>query len=107
MHRPERWGVVQFSTAAPGSAAYRPDPSLPARHLLHRVYYAQRDYRKARGKWASSLADLGLADLASSGLGELRLETTATSYEATLTPADGGEKQRRWHIRSDSRVWAE
>jgi cellulose/xylan binding protein with CBM9 domain len=107
MHRPERWGVVQFSTAAPGSVAYRPDPSLPARHLLHRVYYAQRDYHKARGMWAASLSDLGLTGLASSSVGDLRLEKTATSYEATLTPAETGEKTRRWHIRSDSRVWSE
>ena len=29
MHRPERWAYVQFSTAAPGQATYRPTP--PAR----------------------------------------------------------------------------
>ena len=27
MHRPARWGYVQFSTAARGQATYRPDPS--------------------------------------------------------------------------------
>ena len=30
MHRPERWGYVQFSTAPPGQATYRPDPAGPA-----------------------------------------------------------------------------
>lgn len=40
MHRPELWGYVQFSTAAPGKAEFRPDPAGPAKHLLHRIYYA-------------------------------------------------------------------
>ena len=30
MHRPERWGYVQFSTAEPGKAAFKPDPTLAA-----------------------------------------------------------------------------
>src|SRR5262249_17686687 len=60
MHRPERWGYVQFSTAEPGKAAFRPDPDWPTRDLLHRVYYAQRDYRKANGKYAGSVVELGL-----------------------------------------------
>ena len=42
MHRPERWGYVQFSTAKPGEAAFRKDPDWPVRDLLHRVYYAER-----------------------------------------------------------------
>ena len=46
MHRPERWGILQFSTAAPGTTVFVPDPAQPARDYLHRVYYAQRDYRK-------------------------------------------------------------
>src|SRR5262245_33113756 len=49
MRRPEQWGYVQFSTAPPGSVAYRPDPTGPARHLLHRIYYAQRRYRHEHG----------------------------------------------------------
>ncbi len=41
MHRPERWGYLQFSTAKPGSVAFRPDPERHVRDQLHRVYYAQ------------------------------------------------------------------
>jgi hypothetical protein len=103
MHRPERWGVLQFSTAAPGKAVYRPDPALRTRYQLHRVYYAQRDYRKARGTWARSVSELGLRDLPAS----LRLETTATGFEATLPQQAGASPRRRWHIRSDARIWAE
>ena len=29
MHRPEYWGIVQFSTRAPGTDSLRPDPAMP------------------------------------------------------------------------------
>jgi hypothetical protein len=99
MHRPERWGRLHFTTAAPGAGRVRPDPDARVRHLLHRVYYAQRDYRKARGQWARRLADLGLSGPEYSSF---QLETTATAWEVG---AAGGP--RRWHIRSDGRIWAE
>jgi hypothetical protein len=104
MHRPERWGYVQFSTAKPGTAAFRPDPTAPARDLLHRVYYAQRDYRKAHGSFARSLAELGLTGLA----GEPRIETTANGFEASLPlPTAAGAKPRRMVITHDARITAE
>jgi hypothetical protein len=31
---------VQFSTAEPGTATFRPDPSGPAKRVLHQIYYA-------------------------------------------------------------------
>ena len=102
MHRPERWGIVQFSKAMPGKDALRPDTSAEARHLLHRVYYAQRDYRKARKRWATSLPELRLTDAA---FGRVCLETTSTSFEASMPAATG--EGRRWRIRADGRFWEE
>jgi hypothetical protein len=104
MHRPERWGYLQFSTAAPGTAAFRPDPAGPARHLLHRVYYAQRAHRQARGRWARSLRELGLPELSSRGV---RLETTSTGFEASIVVRQPGVKPRRWHINTEARVWTD
>jgi Carbohydrate family 9 binding domain-like len=95
MHRPETWGVLQFSSAPPGTVEYRPDPSLPTRHLLHRVYYAQRAYRHRNGRWAPSMEELKLK-------GDVRLQTTDSLFEAS-TEAHG----RRWRIGSDARVWAD
>jgi hypothetical protein len=106
MHRPERWGYVQFSKAAGGTDGFRRDPAEPARYLLHRIYYAQRDYQKARGRWATSLADLGLADLAAESQPP-KLETTSTNYEASVAGRSLEGKPRRWHINSEARVWAE
>lgn len=97
MHRPERWGVLQFTTAPPGKGELRPDPAQRVRHQLHRVYYAQRDFRKARGRWAATLGELGLSETAG-----VRLERTATRWEAGIEGKAG-----RWYIASDGRVWRE
>jgi hypothetical protein len=97
MHRPERWGVLQFSTAVPGTSEYRPDPAGETRHLLHRVYYAQRAYQKQHGFWAASLERLGVS-------GPVRMEVTTNTFEASaVVPATG----ERWFLGSDGRVWKE
>ncbi len=96
MHRPERWGYVQFSTAPIGTAQFRPDPTGPARDLLHRVYYTQQDYRKIHRRWAASLDEL---ELAGNGV---TMELTASGFRATARSGN-----RRLHIRQDSLVWEE
>src|SRR5207302_493056 len=53
IHRPERWGYVQSSTARPGRDRFRPDPTGPARDLLHQVYYAQRRYREQHARYTA------------------------------------------------------
>src|SRR5262249_19121507 len=63
MHRPETWGYVQFSTAKVGDAEFKPDLAGPAKHVLHEVYYAESAYRQKHGRWATTLADLGLGNL--------------------------------------------
>ena len=108
MHRPERWGYLQFSTARPGSVAFRPDPALAARDVLHRIYYAQRAYREKEGRWARSLEALGLAGLKHPSLeGPPVLETTTSLYEAHVTLRRPEAPPRRWHIRSDARIWGD
>ena len=72
MHRPERWGYLQFSTAA--GAAFRPDPTWDARDLLHRGYYAQRVYRAKHGRYA---------DAGELGLGGLTVGRTRAGFELT------------------------
>jgi Carbohydrate family 9 binding domain-like len=109
MHRPETWGYVQFSTAPPGSVKFRPDPSGPVRHLLHRIYYAQREYHKEHGRWAQNLRDLGLEDARAQALtGKPLIETTSSGFEATAAYSPGDRfsgSLPRLHIREDSRIW--
>jgi WD40 repeat protein/serine/threonine protein kinase len=106
MHRPERWGYVQFATAPPGRVAFRPDPAGPAKHLLHRVYYAQRHYRNQHKRYAATLAELGLAGLAHDSLaGPIRLETSGDRFQATTAVRLPDGRVRQWRIREDSRIW--
>lgn len=58
MHRPERWGFVQFSRSAPGEDVFRPDPTTAARDALMEIYYAQRAHHDEYGEWAARVEDL-------------------------------------------------
>ena len=42
MHRPEKWGYVQFSRKPIGSVTFAPDPAAAAKNQLHQIYHAQR-----------------------------------------------------------------
>jgi hypothetical protein len=108
MHRPETWGYVQFSTAKVGEAQFRPDHAGPARHLLHRIYYAQHRYQKEHGRWARTLAELGLSRPAHDSLaGPPKMEVSESGFEITVALKRPDGPGQRWHIRQDSRVWAE
>jgi hypothetical protein len=108
MHRPETWGYVQFSTVPVGKATFQPDPAGPARHQLHRVYYAQRAFREKHKRWATSLGELGLEGLNHANLatGPL-LQVTQSGYEVTVELKRAASKDLRWHIRQDALVWPE
>jgi len=97
MHRPETWGYVQF---AEKRAAFVPDPSWPARVWLHRVYYAQREFRKTNNRWAEDLEELNVDVPRESGLTQPALQTTESLFEAAISL--GGQ---RWRIRQDGLVW--
>ena len=88
MHRPERWGYVQFSTAKPGTAAFVPDANAGTKDLLHKVYYAQRDYKKKHSKYANTTAELGIAE-------KVVIETTSNGFEA---------QTNNFLIRADSQI---
>jgi hypothetical protein len=74
--------------------------------LLHQVYYAQREYRKRNGGWARDLKALGLTNLSDPSLeGGIRLETTESLFEASVSVKQPGSAPQRWRIRQDARVW--
>jgi len=106
MHRPERWGYVQFSTEAPGRATFRPDPTLAARDRLMQIYHAQKDYQKKNQSWAPTLEALGLPDEPSPpGDGKPQVRPTPGGFEAEITvgPSDG-RPAKTLTIRQDSRL---
>ncbi len=101
MHRPERWGYVQFSSKAQGPVAFRPDPDWPARAALMQVYYAQSDFRKKHQRYAKMLDELGRG-LTQLTPGPVQLQTTFSGFEAVLR-----HQKKTWHVRQDSRLWAD
>ncbi|QEH35144.1 hypothetical protein OJF2_36890 [Aquisphaera giovannonii] len=109
MHRPEYWGIVQFSDVAPGAGtvALRSDPSLPVRSRLMQVYHAQKAYRDKNGRWADRAEALTLPE-PPAGLPrhELKLEARPGGYQATLRPLDEGEAKAIgvWSVGEDSRL---
>lgn len=107
MHRPERWGYVQFSTGKPGTVDFQPDPTLPARDLLMEVYHRQRAFRKRFGRYAATVKALGMSGGPPKTLAApLRITITDAGYTATaeLRLPDG--TQKTLCTRQDSKIWA-
>ena len=105
MHRPETWGYVQFSSRPPGSEAFRPDVTLPARRWLHAVYYAQQAYRREHKRWAQTLAELGVAAPAEAVLSRPTLQVTADLFQAAVDLRRPDGAPQRWNIRQDALIW--
>ncbi len=102
MHRPEMWGLVQF-TRQPASqeVTVAPIPGKPARDLALEVYYAQRDFWKAHNRWATNLVELSPSPrTAAPGVEEPVLETTADGYVCSVAYEEGG-LHHVWRIRQD------
>jgi hypothetical protein len=104
LHMPERWGFVQFSAVnvGQGTEAFVEDPNDRVKWALRRLYYRQRSYRVEHGRYADTLAALGVNNVRVEGLAFVpSLEATANLYEITAAGAAGATV----HIRQDGKVW--
>ncbi len=104
MHRPERWGYVQFSTVPPGQAVYKPDPAGPIRDRLMQIYHAQGDYHGRTKHWATSLDELKLPEPAGWPPHQVEMNATADGFVAAVTFSPAGGTPETWTIRQDSRL---
>jgi hypothetical protein len=88
MHFPERWGYLQFSKKTSGEAptAFVLPYSEKQKQYLWLVYYKQKDYYQKNGKYAASLADIGIApDPGIEGqANKLSMEATTRQFMATI-----------------------
>ena len=108
MHRPEKWGYVQFTRQKPGKAKFAPDPSAPARAALQEIYYMQKDFHKANKRWAGSLPGLPWNSARrSSQLGNGELQLTRDGYQASVNLRLPSGRWQRWHIQQDAKVWSD
>ncbi len=108
MHRPEKWGYVQFTRQAPGRVKFTADPSARVREVLQGIYYAQKDYQKNNQRWARTLGELGLEGKVGSGLARPpALQPTPDGFEVTAGIKLADSRLELWHIRQDAKVWWE
>ncbi len=104
MHRPERWGCVQFTRKNPGETTFVPDVTLPARDALQEVYYAQKSCFDKHQHWASTFEELELKPQEHGAVGLPTLKTTDSGFESTVDLNLPGKHSTRWMIRQDSLV---
>ncbi len=104
MHMPERWGFVQFSDLPAGTGAekFNEDRNERVKWALRRLYYLQREFRAAHGRYAADLRALGDPNIQVEGI-DFRplLEATDSLYEFRAKGFDGAMV----HLRQDGRVW--
>lgn len=98
MHAPERFGYVQFTTAA-GEGKFVPDPTAGARDELMRLYHAQRVYRQKNKRWAATLDELGFK---ADGFA-IELTPVTDGWDASTT-VSAGSKNLEVHVEQDSHL---
>jgi hypothetical protein len=104
MHRPERWGMVQFSDAPAGvgEVAFTPPPDEDVRQSLRRVHDAEYAYFQVHHRYAADLGALGLTGTSWSRPAGFLLQASDDRFEAR---AAGHETGTIWRIREDGRIW--
>jgi len=105
MHRPERWGFVQFSDtlAGHGIQPFLFDPENEVKDELRILYYAQREYAARNGHYASSFHELKKDKLLPFPLlFNPELKRTFSLYEIV---ASRSGSSWQWHIDQTGRVW--
>lgn len=75
MHRPDRWGILQFASSS--DEPVRPYPGLAERAVLARLWHAQRAFREHTGRWSTSGLELGISE-------PVVIHATPNQYEAEL-----------------------
>jgi len=104
MHMPERWGYIQFSSVGAGSGteSFVEDPNERVKWALRRLYYRQRRFREANGRYSTSVAALDAEGIRVEGI-DFRplIHATPSLYEMTALGFDGAVV----HINQDGRVW--
>ena len=97
MHRPEKWGLVEFTTVPNAHYAVRPGPIEAARDILQEVYYSERAFQGKAKRFTRNPAELGLKKIHPG----LKLQLTPDGWEASI-PVTDGKKMFRATIRQDA-----
>jgi len=107
MHYPEMWGLVQFTSAHPGTrtVSFESAAADSARWALRRLFYAERNYYNAHGTYTAAIADLGLGPLTLRNFTwPAKIEATTNQFAATLA---GHDRRTYLRIVQDGKVTQE
>jgi hypothetical protein len=89
MHRPETWGIVQFTREPYPTKIVVEDKYASERELLHQLYYAEVEFYKQNQRWCGSLDSLVIDKHARSQWSSVvMIELTDTGYSASLPTAN-------------------
>ena len=82
MHRPEYWGLVQFSDSPPGTTPFKMPEDAAAWTILRRVHHAAEQYKAEQESWPGNMADLKdrYEPLEHPQLGSPRIEVTDEGF---------------------------
>ena len=106
MHKPERWGYVQFSDAVAGQGidAFTEDPNEQVKWALRRLYYRQRAFRETHGRYAAALHDLNADEVTVDGMDFAPvMQATQSLYQISADGFNG----KTLYIRHDGKVWSD
>lgn len=104
MHRPEMWGLLQFTGSNNSEFLTASAASKTARETVLGVYYAQREFWKSHQRWATNFSELAPTGWVRSSVPpevfRLQLAPTADGY---VCSAGYKEKnvEHTWRIRQD------
>lgn len=103
MHKPEYWGILQFSgiAAGEGKESYVKDPDFETKVMLRWLFDEQYRYMRKHKQFAQSAEELGIDTKL---LNNKTILFDATNRRFTLQCA-AEEKGMFWFIREDSKIW--
>ncbi len=97
IHEPEYWGFLQFSTltAGKGTAPFVWNPNEDVKWALRQLYFRQREFRGANGRWAATPEELKAAEIKVKGLEFKPVVYAAGDAYRIVAPGFGGTS---WYI---------
>ena len=106
MHRPERWGYVQFTKAAAGQSRFRARPDPPRPRPADGSLPSAEIVLPAARSLGRHIARPGNDAAGREGFsGPLELMITDDGFQAMLETPVGGGATRRLFVRQDSLLW--
>ncbi|MBI5060380.1 carbohydrate-binding family 9-like protein [candidate division KSB1 bacterium] len=107
MHRPEAWGIVQFTRQPFGTVHVKPDPFEKARGILQVVCDSQKEFLRVHQAWAPKLSALGIANWLDEVAPTTTMMLTKDGFVATLRVGVDDVGPVDAHINQDSHFWTE